>query len=170
MGVVRSVAQAAQREPARNARLYVAVAQAMDDAMISVFDAKYHYHFWRPVTAIRNGDIDNNEATLRDPSWSPLIEAPLHPEYPSAHSILAGAVGAVLKADIGDGVVPTLTTSSPSAKGATRRWARIDDFAREVGQARIYEGIHYRTSTEVGDAMGRRIGELAAERWLAPAP
>ena len=62
-GVVRSVALQPGRDLARNARLYAAVAQAMDDAMISVFDAKYHYHFWRPVTAIRNGDIDGNDAT-----------------------------------------------------------------------------------------------------------
>ena len=69
-GVVRSVAQAPGRDVAQNARMFAAVAQAMDDAMISVFDAKYHYNFWRPATAIRNGDIDGNEATQREASWS----------------------------------------------------------------------------------------------------
>ena len=74
------------RDVTRNARLFAAVAQAMDDAMIGVFDAKYHYNFWRPVTAIRNGDIDGNDATQRDASWTSLIDAPMHPEYPSAHA------------------------------------------------------------------------------------
>jgi hypothetical protein len=169
-GVVRSAAGQPGRDVARNARLFAAVAQAMDDAMISIFEAKYHYNFWRPATAIRNGDIDGNDATERDAGWTPLIDAPMHPEYPSAHSILAAAVGAVLKADIGSDTVPVLTTTSPTAKGAARHWTNVDDFIREVGQARIYEGIHYRTSIEVGTAMGEQIGGLAAARHYRLAP
>ncbi|MES2562697.1 MAG: DUF3455 domain-containing protein [Pseudomonadota bacterium] len=165
-GVVRSVAHAPGRDATQNARLFAAVAQAQDDAMIAVFEAKYHYNFWRPTTAIRNGDIDGNDATERVANWTPLIDNPLHPEYPSAHSILAGAVAAVLQAEVGPGPTPALTTTSPSAKGATRRWTRLDDFTQEVANARIYEGIHYRVSTEVGVAMGKRIGELAAAKML----
>jgi hypothetical protein len=165
-GVVRSVAAMPDRDVVQNAQLFAAVAQAMDDAMIAVFDAKYHYHFWRPATAIRNGDLDGNEATERDAAWISLIDSPMHPEYPSAHTILASAVATVLQADIGESRVPVLETSSPSAQGATRRWTRLDEFVREVANARIYEGIHYRTSTEVGAAMGRRIGELAALKFL----
>lgn len=168
-GVVRSAAQQPGRDLARNARLFAAVAQAMDDALISVFDAKYHHHFWRPATAIRNGDVDGHAATQRDPSWAPLIDAPMHPEYPSGHSILAGAVAAVMKADAGGAALPVLATSSPSAKGATRRWNSLDDFVQEVSDARIYGGIHYRSATTVGAAMGRNIGALAAERhFVAP--
>jgi membrane-associated phospholipid phosphatase len=91
----------------------------------------------------------------------PLIDAPMHPEYPSAHSILAAAVGTVLKADLAGRAAPLLSTSSPTAQGATRQWASVDDFVSAVAQARIYEGIHYRTSTDVGVDMGRKIGELA---------
>jgi hypothetical protein len=165
-GVVRSVTAMPGRDVARNARLFAAVAQAMDDALIAVFDAKYHYNFWRPATAIRNGDLDGNDATERDASWMPLIEAPLHPEYPSAHSILAAAVATVLKADLGDGETPQFATTSPTAKGATRRWTTLDEFVREVAGARIYEGIHYRTSTDIGIAMGQKIGALAADKAL----
>ncbi len=165
-GVVRSVAAMPGRDVTENARLFAAVAQAMDDAMIGVFEAKYHYNFWRPATAIRNGDIDGNEATERDASWAPFIDAPMHPEYPSAHSILAASVGTVLQAEIGRGPMPMLTTTSPTAKGVTRRWINIDDFIREVSNARVYEGVHYRISTEVGTAMGRKIGELATMRHL----
>ena len=139
----------------------------MDDALIAVFDAKYHYHFWRPATAIRNGDIDANDATEREAGWASFIDTPLHPEYPSAHAVLAGAVGAVLKTEVGTRPMPVLSTASPSAKGAVRQWTSADDLVREVAEARIYEGVHYRFSVDVGAAMGKAVGELAAQRLLA---
>ena len=79
----------------------------------------------------------------------------MHPEYPSGHAILAAAVGAVLKADVGNGRMPVLPTTSPTAKGATRRWTNVDDFVREVADARVYAGIHYRTA----DRRRRRDGQ-----------
>ncbi len=78
-GVVRSVANMPGRETTQNARLFAAVTQAQDDAMIAIFDAKYHYNFWRPVTAIRSGDIDGNDATERDASWAPFIDVAAAP-------------------------------------------------------------------------------------------
>lgn len=169
-GVVRSVATHPARDLARNARLFAAVSQAMDDALIGVFDAKYHYQFWRPATAIRNGDIDGNEATVREANWAPLIDAPLHPEYPSGHSILASSVAAVLAADQQGGAMPVLSTTSPTGKGATRQWKRLDDFVREVSDARVLGGIHFRSATTAAEAMGKRIGALAVEQVLKPAP
>lgn len=159
--LARSVASTPGREITQNARLLVTAGMAMDDSLIAVMDAKYHYQFWRPITAIRNGDIDGNDATERDASWTPLIDTPMHPEYPCAHCILSGAIGEVLRAEVGNGPVPTLTTTSAMANGAARSWATIDDFVQEVANARIYDGVHYRTSTEVGTAMGKQIGELA---------
>ena len=167
-GVLRPVALQPRRSLAQNARLYAAVAQAMDDGLIAAFDAKYHYNFWRPATAIRNGDIDGNDATARDAGWMPLVEAPLHPEYPSAHATLAAAVAEVLKADAGSGRLPVLSTSSPTAKGAVRSWASADAFVAEVSEARIVAGIHYRAATETGAAMGRRVGALAVARHFGP--
>jgi len=165
-GVVQSVARQPQRELARNARLFAAVAQAMDDALIAVFDAKYHYQFWRPVTAIRNGDLDGNDATTREPGWTSLIDAPMHPEYPSGHSVLAASVATLIEADLKGLVMPELSTTSPTAKGATRRWQGSRDFVREVSDARVHGGIHFRSATEAAEAMGRRIGELAAAQLL----
>jgi hypothetical protein len=165
-GVVRSVALQPGRDVARNARLYAAAAQAMDDALVSVFDAKYHYNFWRPVTAIRNGDADGHDGTAREANWVPLVDNPMHPEYPSGHSILAAAVATVVKADVGSGPMPVLATASPTAKGAVRRWTNVDDFVREVSDARIYGGLHFRFSTDAAAAMGRQIGDLAAARFL----
>jgi hypothetical protein len=167
--VVRSVANVPGRDVMQNARLFAVIAQAMDDALIAVFDAKYHYNLWRPITAIRNGDTDGNDATERDPFWMPFIETPMHPEYPCAHCIVAATIGAILRAEIGAGPTPTLSTTSPTAPGVVRRWTRIEDFVDEVANARIYDGVHYRNSTEVGSAMGTKIGELAAAKYLRSA-
>ena len=165
-GVIRSVAEMPGREITRNARFMMAVSQAMDDAIIAVFDAKYHYNFWRPVTAIRNGDIDGNDATERDSSWTPFINTPMHPEYPCAHCIVSATVGTVLEAELGNVAVPVLTTKSSTADNATRTWTKIEDFIQEVANGRIYDGVHFRTLAEVGTAMGRKIGKLAAAKYL----
>lgn len=168
--VVLSVAAGSGRELTRNARLLAISMQAMDDALIAVADAKYHYKFWRPITAIRNGDIDGNDATERDASWTPFIDTPMHPEYPCAHCILSATVATVLQAEVGDGTVPTLRTTSPTAPGVTRSWTTFEAFIQEVANARIYDGVHYRTSTEVGTTMGRKIGTMAAERLKSRSP
>lgn len=166
-GVVRSVALQPGRDVLANARLFAVVAQAMDDALIAVMDAKYHHNFWRPVTAIRNGDLDGHDGTERDAGWAPLIDTPMHPEYPCAHCILAGTVATVLNAEGHKGPLPVLSTTSATLPGAVRRWNTPDDFAKEVAQARILGGVHYRNSTEVGMAMGQRIGEWALTRSAA---
>jgi hypothetical protein len=167
-GVVRSVANMPGREITQNARLFMAVTQAADDALIAVFDAKYRYNFWRPITAIRNGDIDGNDATERDPSWTPFINTPMHPEYPCAHCIVSGTIGTVLQAEIGNAPVPVLTTTSSTADNVARKWTKIEDFIQEVANGRICDGVHYRNSAEVGTAMGRQIGTLAAAKYLRP--
>jgi len=161
--VARSVANVPDRSESDNARFLAVAAMAMDDALIAVFDAKYTYNFWRPVTAIRNAEDD-----VRDAGWTPFIETPMHPEYPCAHCIISSALGAVLAAEIGSGRSPTLSSASSTAGGAVRTWPSVDEFVREVALARIYDGVHYRNSTEVGSAMGTRIGELAV-RTLPPA-
>ena len=168
--VVRALAASRPSRPVETARLFALVSLAAADAFLAVFDAKYAYGFWRPITAIRNGDLDGNDATAVDPGWLPLLETPLHPEYPCAHCITAAAVGAVLEAEFGRGEVAPIVMTSPTAPGATHRWTRIADYVSEVSQARIWGGIHYRTSTEVGEAMGREIGALAAATLLAPLP
>ena len=164
--VVRSVAGQPGRDPTRNARLFMAATQASDDALIAIMDAKYHYNFWRPVTAIRNGDTDGNDTTERDASWTPFIDTPMHPEYPCAHCVISAAVGTVLQAEVSSGAMPVLSTSSPTAKGATRSWTSTADFMQEVALARIYDGVHYRNSTVVGSAIGKQVGELVVVKVM----
>ena len=166
--VARSVAAAPGREVTDNARLFAVAAMAMDDALIAVFDAKYTYNLWRPVTAIRNGDLDGNDATERDAGWTPFIDTPMHPEYPCAHCIVSGSLAAVLAAEIGAGPTPTLRSASYTAGGAVRTWTSTSAFSQEVALARIYDGVHYRYSTEVGSEMGRKVGELAVRSFPKP--
>jgi hypothetical protein len=164
--LARSVTSQPGREVTRNARFLAAFAQVGVDAIDAVFDAKYHYQFWRPFTAIRNGDQDGNDATERDPSWLPFIETPMHPEYPCAHCTAAGAYGAVLQAEIGSGPAPRLSSTSPTLPGATRSWNTVAEFVQEVSNARIYDGVHYRNSTEVGTALGQKVGELGVAKLM----
>jgi len=165
--VVRQVAAAKQLQLSESARLFALVAMAGADAMIAVMDAKYAYNFWRPVTAIRNGDLDGNDATDRDPAWEPFITTPMHPEYPCAHCITQAAVATVLEAEFGN-AVPTITLTSPTAPGASRHYVRLSDYVAEVVNARVYDGVHYRISGEVGAAMGRQIGAYTVQNSLKP--
>ncbi|ABE43596.1 vanadium-dependent haloperoxidase [Polaromonas sp. JS666] len=164
--LARAVALQPGRDVTQNARLLAAVGMAMDDALVAIFDAKYTYNFWRPVTAIRNGDKDGNDATERDPMWAPFIDTPMHPEYPCAHCVISASLGAVLQAEIGNGPMPRLATTSPTAPGVTRSWTSIAEFTQEVANARIYDGVHFRNSTEVGTALGRKVGEMVAAKAL----
>jgi hypothetical protein len=94
----------------------------------------------------------------------------MHPEYPCAHCIVSSAIGTVLHAEIGKGPTPTLTTTSDLAQYGSRSWSTIDAFVQEVAQARIYDGVHYRNSTEVGTAMGKKGGGLAVAKYLQVPP
>jgi PAP2 superfamily protein len=166
--VARSVASVPGRDVTENARLLAIAGMAMDDALVAVFDAKYAYNLWRPVTAIRNGDLDGNDATERDPSWMPFIDTPMHPEYPCAHCIVSASLGAVLEAELAGRPSPKLSSASSTAGGAVRTWGSVGEFVQEVAVARIYDGVHYRNSTEVGTAMGKKIGELAVKSFPKP--
>jgi len=165
--LVAQLALAKQMDLLDCARLFALASLAGMDAFIAVFDAKYHYNFWRPVTAIRNADQTGNPATPRDPGWLPLGETPMHPEYPCAHCVTSSAVAAVIRGIVGEDI-GILTLTSASAPGVTRRWTRLDDYVNEVANARIWAGFHYRFSTEVGREMGRRIGELTVATQLKP--
>jgi hypothetical protein len=170
--IVRQLTAVKKLDVTDSARLFALVAIATDDAFIAVFDAKYHYNFWRPVTAIRNADLTGNKATARDAAWLPFGQSslpfgdtPMHPEYPCAHCITSSAAGAVLKSEFGN-EIPEVSMTSPTAPGVTRKWTRVQDYTDEVSLARIYAGFHYRFSTKVGEEMGRAIGELTVATQL----
>jgi hypothetical protein len=163
--VVRQLVAIKTLDLVDSARTFALVAMASSDSFVAVFEAKYHYNFWRPVTAIRNADQTGNPATPRDAAWLPLGDTPMHPEYPCAHCISSSAVGAVLTRLFGD-AIPEVTMVSATAPGVTRKWTRIQDYTAEVSLARILAGFHYRFSTKVGEEMGRKIGELTVATQL----
>jgi hypothetical protein len=149
------------------ARLFALSSMATADAAVAIFDAKYVHNFWRPVTAIRNGDMDANDATELDAAWEPMIATPMHPEYPCAHCTFQGAAAGVLQVLYGD-AMPRLTLTSAAAPGLARSYERLSDYVADVINGRVYEGVHYRTSGEVGAALGRRIGEEVVRTQLTP--
>jgi hypothetical protein len=150
------------------ARLFALTAVARADGLIAVFDAKYHYEFWRPITAIRNGDIDDNPSTERDAAWQPIDATPMHPEYPCAHCIESAAVAGVVQAVFGTAEIPEVSMTSPTAPGVIHRWTNVRAFTDEVSQARIWSGFHYRFSTKVGQDMGYKIGEYVVNNFMQP--
>jgi PAP2 superfamily protein len=152
-----------------SARFMAIYAMALSDAYVSVADAKYHYEFWRPITAIRNGDAATGSATPRDATWQPIDNTPMHPEYPCAHCINAGAAAAVIETVLGSKLIPELSMTSSTAPGVTHRWTSLDAFCDEVSNARVWAGFHYRFSTVVGTDMGRRVGEYVVQSVMRPA-
>jgi PAP2 superfamily len=137
------------------ARFMAMISVTYADSLIACFDAKYHYAFWRPITAIQAGDTDGNRWTVGDPAWTPLITTPNHPEYPSAHSCITPAGGRVVawflrSGDI-DFVVPSLTGLGD------RTFETVWDLQNEVGNARIWGGIHYRTAVQTGISVGNQV-------------
>ena len=125
------------------------------DALIACFDAKYTYTFWRPITAIRAGDTDPNGATVADPLWAPLLGTPNHPEYPSAHSCITPAGGGVVARFLG---TPWIDFTVPSLTGlGDRQFANVADLEHEVGNARIWGGIHFRSAVDDGVKIGQHV-------------
>ena len=142
---------------AQAARFMAMVSVTYADALIACFDAKYHYAFWRPITAIRAGDTDGNRRTVLDPAWSPLLPAtPNHPEYPSAHACITPAGGRVIASFLRtrhiDFTVPSLTDPV-----FDRHFDRVRDLEFDVNNARIWGGIHFRSAVEDGVDIGTRV-------------
>ena len=166
---VRQLVTAKQLSVGDSARLMALAAVGLNEALIAVFDAKYHYNFWRPITSIRNGDIDGNPATDREATWQPIDNTPMHPEYPCAHCILSGSVSGVIKAALGTEDIPEIAITSQAAPGVTHRFTNLTAFTDEVSNGRIWAGFHYRFSTRVGTDMGHQIGEYVVKNVMQPA-
>ena len=126
------------------ARFMALATMAQMDAAIAVFDAKYHYTFCRPVTAIRNGDIDGNPQTEREATWQPIDVTPLHPEYPCTHCIITGAAASAIAAMLGTDEILEVSLTSPTTPGVTHRYTSLHAFNDEVSEARISLAVLHR--------------------------
>ena len=152
-----------------NARLFALVNLAGADSAIACWDTKYFYVFWRPVTAIQEGENDGNAKTVGDPNWQPLINTPNFPEYTSGHVAYSDAVGRILKLfSKTDHVTFTVTALNPLATQKTRTYTRISDAVEETIDARVYVGIHFRNSDVVARDQGKRIAHWTFKHFLRP--
>jgi len=164
----RQIVVAKNLELLDSARFMALFSAAMADGAAAFFDAKYKYEFWRPITSIRNGDIDGNPATQRDASWQPIDATPLHPEYPCAHCVQSSTAAAVIRELLGSDDIPEVSLTSPFLPGVTHRFTNLQAFSDEVANARIYAGFHYRFSTIAGREMGQKIGAYVAKSVMQP--
>jgi len=153
---------------ADNARLFALLAMSLGNCFIIDWDAKFHYNSWRPLTAIRNGDMDGNDATERDAGWTPLNATPMHPEYPSQAGINNGAAIGVLHAVFGN-TPASITATDISDSKLQRRFSSVAQMSEEQKAVRVWGGIHFRNSLEVGEAMGQRIAEHLVGNYITPA-
>ncbi len=149
-----------------NARLFALLNLAIQDGVQSVFEAKYHYNSWRPVTAIPAADTDGNRWTYADPTWLPLLVTPPHPEYPAAHAQVNGAGIQVLEAVFGHHY--SFASTSATVPGVTRSFDSFNDLLEDAKIARIYGGIHFREALEDGGRQGRRLGRWILRNFLRP--
>jgi MYXO-CTERM domain-containing protein len=150
------------------ARLFAILNIALADSRIAVWDTKYEFGFWRPITAIRAGDTDNNPATEPDPAWVPLLETPNHPEFVSGHSA-TGAAGATILA-LWFGNERSFSVRSSTLPGVGRDFDRFSDAGQENANSRLYGGIHYRFSNELGLDLGEAVGNYVFANLLKIAP
>jgi hypothetical protein len=147
----------------RTARLFALVDAAAADALIACWDAKHAYHFWRPFSAIPAGDTDGNPATAPDPAWQPLLATPKHPEYPSAHGCATTAMFTVLAGLTGTRRLDIDLDSTIT--GTTHHYATLGDLLAEVGDARIWGGLHWRFSTDAGVRLGGKVAGAVLRSW-----
>ena len=160
--VVRQLSREPGMNVAKAARAYLLVNLAGADAMISAWDAKFAYGQWRPVTAIRSLADDGSAATNPDPAWTPLLITPPFPDYPAAHVVYGAAAARVLDALFKEHH-GELSITSATAGGVTHHYQSFAEIADEVEKARVWGGVHWRTSVTVGRAMGRQVGDEALE-------
>ena len=165
--IARSVATGLGNSMEENARLFALLNIAMADAAICAWDSKYTFHNWRPVTAIRNADLDNNPATQPDTTWSSFIGTPPFPDYLSGHSTFSGAAATVLATFYGSDDI-AFSSRSDGLPGAIRNFNSFSSAATEAAMSRIYGGIHFRFASEDGITAGIGIGEWTMNNYLQP--
>ena len=154
-----------------SARLFAAVDMGFADSVIAIWDAKVHYGYWRPITAIQLADTDGNPATLPDPSWEPLLVTPPYAEYPSGACSIVGVLSRVVSRTLGNGRVDLDITSAaagPAGSPLTRHYELAADLNRDVIDARVWSGIHFRTADVGASGIGTRIADWALDHYFRP--
>jgi hypothetical protein len=160
---IRRMAKEQSLDLPSSARFQAAAFAAFADGLIACWDAKFHFEFWRPVTAIQHGDADDNRATAPDAAWEPLAVTPNFPEYPSGHACASAAVAHTIEDFFHrDVVIPARNVVS----GDERFYQRAADLVDEVVEGRMLLGLHFRSADEDGAEIGRKIARQIRREWL----
>ncbi len=150
-----------------SSRMFALLGMAVADAGITAWESKYRDNFWRPITGIREGDSDGNDATVGDANWTPLFQTPNHPSYVSGHSTFSAAAAAALAGFFGSDA----HTFTVTGDGRTRQYASLEDAAYDAGMSRIYGGIHWMFDNTAGLESGANVGAWVASTQLTvPSP
>jgi hypothetical protein len=151
----------------QNARLFALLDVTFADSAIAFYDAKYAYHFWRPVTAIRAADSDGNAATAADPNWTPLVPTAQDPSYPGAHAVISAAAANILASFFG-GDAFRFSAQSTALPGVERSFPSFSAAADEAAASRIYAGQHFRTDEVAGEQLGNQVSTEVLHELLLP--
>ncbi|HEX7173987.1 MAG TPA: vanadium-dependent haloperoxidase [Pyrinomonadaceae bacterium] len=167
---LRDIAEAHVDNIADSSRLFALTSMAIADALITAWNDKLHYAFWRPITAIREGDHDGNDRTHGDPLWESLITTPNYPDYTSGAVNFATATTHVLAFFFGtdDFTFSVTTTNTVPTVADTRTYERFSDVAEELVEARIYSGIHFRFADEAAHKQGKQVAMWAFNHYMRP--
>jgi hypothetical protein len=152
-----------------SARLLALAELAIADSFITAWESKIYFNFWRPITAIQEGNNDGNPATAGDPNWQPLFNTPPYPDHTSGFNNVAGALTRTLALFFGtDDMTFSITSTHPLAIQKTRTFYRFSDLARDAVVVRIYQGIHFRFADEVARKQGRKVAQWVFGHFLRP--
>ena len=163
----RQVAQEQGRSLPENARALALINMAISDSFVVSFFNKYYYNFWRPETAIHEGDTDGNPKTIADPSYVPFITTPCFPSYPSNHGSGSGGGAEVSRRIYGEGG-HSITLSNPDVPNIVFHYTTFKEITNDVSDARVYAGIHFRTDQVEGARLGRAVGAAVYKNNLRP--
>jgi membrane-associated phospholipid phosphatase len=166
--ILRTAIESRRMDLSARARAFALFYLASADASVACWEAKYFYNYWRPQPAIVAGDLDGNPATPGEPTWVPRIPTAPHPEYPSGHTANSGAMAFVLRSLFGDAPGYVIEATSSQNVGFVREWTTFSEGVREVIDARVYSGIHFRTADEAGARLGRQVAQFVLTHSLRP--
>jgi hypothetical protein len=164
-GTLRGIVDANIDDIGDSARLFALANMAAADAIISAWANKRYWNFWRPITAIQEGDNDGNPRTVGDPSWLPFLPTPPYSDYTSGANDLTGAMTRTLERYFGDTLTFSVTSTS---QNQTKTYDRFSDMAADVVNVRIYHGVHFRSADEVARRQGIRTADWAFSHILRP--
>ena len=168
---LRGIAAANITDIGDNARLFALASFAAADAQMTIYETKYHYNFWRPITAIRHASDDGNPDTIEDPMWTPYLLTPPYPDYSSGANALSASILTTVELVLGRNDVNfSITSSVAGVTTNPRQYTTLSAALDDIVEVRILQGIHFRSAEEEGRRQGARVAQWAYQKYLRPLP